>query len=187
MPLVEIIKRARTGDRAIAVAIDVVRAHKKTPILVNDARGFYANRCVFAYLLEGHKMLLEGVPPAMIENAGKQAGMPVGPLSLTDEVAIDLCRKILLATRADLDESAVDQGQMDLLESLVVAHGRLGRKNGKGFYDYPEKGQKKLWPGLADLQPRKQDPDKISVDDLKKRASSWPNRSRRPRPWRKAS
>ena len=169
MPLVEIIKGTRTGDRAVAVAMDLVRALKKTPILVNDARGFYANRCVFAYLLEGHKMLLEGVPPAMVENAGRQAGMPVGPLSLTDEVAIDLCRKILVATRTDLGEDAVDAEQMDLLDAMVVTQGRLGRKNGKGFYDYPDKGSKTLWPGLAELQPRKQDPDAISVDDLKKR------------------
>ncbi|MCW6509786.1 3-hydroxyacyl-CoA dehydrogenase NAD-binding domain-containing protein [Lichenifustis flavocetrariae] len=169
MPLVEIIKGAKTGDRAVAVAMDLVRVLKKTPILVNDARGFYANRCVFAYLLEGHKMLLEGVPPAMIENAGKQAGMPVGPLSLTDEVAIDLCRKILHATRADLGEGAVDPGQMDLLDTMVTTQNRLGRKNGKGFYDYPETGQKRLWPGLADLQPNKLDADAIDVGDLKKR------------------
>lgn len=169
MPLVEIIKGAQTGDRAVATAMDLVRALKKTPILVNDGRGFYANRCVFAYLLEGHKMLLEGVPPAMIENAGKQAGMPVGPLSLTDEVAIDLCRKILLATKGDLGDGAIDQGQMDLLDALVVVGGRLGRKNGQGFYDYPEQGLKKLWPGLKDLQPYRLDPDTIAVDDLKKR------------------
>ena len=169
MPLVEIIKGRETGERAIAAAMDLVRALKKTPILVNDARGFYANRCVFAYLLEGHKMLLEGVPPAMIENAGRQAGMPVGPLSLTDEVAIDLCRKVMLATKHDLGDAAVDPAQMDLLDAMVTTHGRLGRKNGKGFYDYPDKGQKSLWPWLTDLQPQKLDPDTLDVDDLKKR------------------
>ena len=169
MPLVEIIKGAKTSDRAVAAAMDLVRLLKKTPILVNDARGFYANRCVFAYLLEGHKMFLEGVPAAMIENAGRQAGMPVGPLSLTDEVAIDLCRKILVAAKADLGDAAVDQEQMDLLDAMVVTKGRLGRKNGKGFYDYPDKGSKALWPGLADLQARKLDPDLISIDDLKHR------------------
>jgi 3-hydroxyacyl-CoA dehydrogenase/enoyl-CoA hydratase/3-hydroxybutyryl-CoA epimerase len=169
MLLVEVIKGARTGDRAIAVALDYVRLLKKTPILVNDARGFYANRCVFAYLLEGHKMLLEGVPPAMIENAAKQAGMPVGPLSLTDEVAIDLCRKVMLAAKADLGDAAVDAGQMGLLEAMVVTHGRFGRKNRKGFYDYPEKGPKTLWPGLREMQPVRLDPDAIDVDELKKR------------------
>ena len=169
MPLVEIIKGTRTGDRAVALALDYVRQLKKTPIVVNDARGFYANRCVFAYLLEGHKMLLEGVPPAMIENAARQAGMPVGPLSLSDEVAIDLCRKVMLAARADLGEAAVDAGQMALLETMVVTEGRLGRKNRKGFYDYPEKGPKTLWPGLAALQPTKLDPDTIDVTELKQR------------------
>ncbi|MDX7952447.1 3-hydroxyacyl-CoA dehydrogenase NAD-binding domain-containing protein [Lichenihabitans sp. Uapishka_5] len=169
MPLVEIIKGRQTGDRAIAAAMDLVRLLKKTPILVNDARGFYANRCVFAYLLEGHKMLLEGVPPAMIDNAGRQAGMPVGPLSLTDEVAIDLCRKVMLAARHDLGETAVDPAQMDLLDAMVTQHGRLGRKNRKGFYDYPETGSKSLWPGLSDLQPNKQQADAIDVGDLKKR------------------
>ncbi len=169
MLLVEIIRGRRTGDRAVAVAMDFVRALKKTPILVNDARGFYANRCVFAYLREGHTMLLEGVPPAMIENAGRQAGMPVGPLSLTDEVAIDLCRRVLLAAKADGGDEAVDPAQMDLLDAMVVREDRLGRKNRRGFYDYPEKGAKRLWPGLAGLQPRRLDPDAIPVDDLKHR------------------
>ncbi len=169
MALVEIIKGSLTGDRAVATAFDFVRALKKTPILVNDARGFYANRCVFAYLLEGHTMFLEGVPPAMIENAGRQAGMPVGPLSLTDEVAIDLCRKVLLAAKADLGEAAVDAAQMDLLDALVVTHGRLGRKNHKGFYDYPDKGPKTLWQGLSGLQKRKLDADTIAVAELKQR------------------
>jgi 3-hydroxyacyl-CoA dehydrogenase/enoyl-CoA hydratase/3-hydroxybutyryl-CoA epimerase len=105
MMLVEIIKGKETGDRALAVALDYVRAIKKTPIVVNDARGFFANRCVGAYILEGHLMLMEGVPPAMIENAGKQAGMPVGPLSLNDEVAIDLALKIVKATKAQLGDA----------------------------------------------------------------------------------
>lgn len=169
MPLVEIIKGSRTGDRAVAVAIDLVKALKKTPIVVNDGRGFYANRCVFAYLLEGHIMLREGVPPAMIENAAKQAGMPVGPLSLTDEVAIDLCRKVMLAAKADLGEAAVDADQMALLDAMVEQQGRLGRKNRKGFYDYPEKGPKRLWPGLADFRHQTPDPDRIDVGELKQR------------------
>ena len=114
-------------------------------------------------------MLLEGVPPAMIENVARQAGMPVGPLSLSDEVAIDLCRKVMLATKQDVGAEAVDPAQMDLIDAMVVTHGRLGRKNRKGFYDYPEKGSKSLWPGLADLQPQKQDPDALDVADLKHR------------------
>jgi 3-hydroxyacyl-CoA dehydrogenase/enoyl-CoA hydratase/3-hydroxybutyryl-CoA epimerase len=169
MPLVEIIRGTRTGDKAVALALDFVRQLRKTPIIVNDARGFYANRCVFAYLLEGHKMLLEGVPPPMIENAARQAGMPVGPLSLSDEVAIDLCRKVMLAAQQDLGAEAVDAGQMDLLEAMVVTNGRLGRKNRKGFYDYPEKGPKTLWPELVQFQKTRLDPDSIDVTELKQR------------------
>ena len=169
MLLVEIIMGAKTGDRALAVAMDFVRAIKKTPIVVNDTRGFYANRCVGNYIREGHLMLMEGVPAAMIENVAKQAGMPVGPLSLNDEVAIDLAWKILQATKKDLGEKVIDPAQEALLKAMVVDNGRLGRKNGKGFYDYPEKGPKKLWPGLADLQATKLDPDTLSVEELKQR------------------
>ncbi len=169
MMLVEIIMGKKTGDRALAVALDFVRAIKKTPIVVNDTRGFFANRCVGNYIREGHLMLMEGVPPAMIENAAKMAGMPVGPLSLNDEVAIDLAWKILQATKKDLGAQAIDPAQEKLLEAMVVKQGRLGRKNGKGFYDYPEKGAKKLWPGLLDLQAKKLAPDSISVETLKQR------------------
>ncbi|KQP50418.1 MULTISPECIES: 3-hydroxyacyl-CoA dehydrogenase NAD-binding domain-containing protein [unclassified Methylobacterium] len=169
MMLVEIIKGEATGDRAIATALDYVRAIKKTPIVVNDSRGFFANRCVTAYLLEGHKMFLEGVPAAMIENAGKLAGMPVGPLSLNDEVALDLGLKIARATEAQLGPDAVDPGQKQLLVTLVETEGRLGRKNKRGFYDYPEGAPKRLWPGLKALQPKTLDPDAVDVTELKHR------------------
>ncbi len=169
MMLVEIIRGRATGDRAVATALDYVRAVKKTPIVVNDSRGFFANRCVTAYLLEGHKMLLEGVPPAMIESAGRQAGMPVGPLSLNDEVALDLGLKIARATEAQLGPDAVDPGQKQLLVELVENQGRLGRKNRKGFYDYPEGAPKRLWPGLKDLQPTHLDPDAVDFAELKHR------------------
>ena len=167
MPLVEIIKAGKTSDAAIALAFDYVRLLKKTPILVNDARGFYANRCVGAYLFEGHKMVAEGVPPAMVENAGRQAGMPVGPLSLSDEVALDLVRTVV--SSGDGAVMAPDAEQRALLDALVVERGRLGRKNRKGFYDYPEQGPKRLWPGLADLQSKRLDADAIDVADLKHR------------------
>jgi len=146
-----------------------VRTIRKTPIVVNDSRGFYTSRVVGTYIREGHLMLMEGVPAAMIENVGRIAGMPVGPLSLNDEVAVDLAWKILKATEIDLGKDAIDPRQKALLEAMVEKHGRLGRKNGKGFYDYPEKGQKSLWPGLADLQQTALDPDTIDVDELKKR------------------
>jgi 3-hydroxyacyl-CoA dehydrogenase / enoyl-CoA hydratase / 3-hydroxybutyryl-CoA epimerase len=171
MMLVEIIVGKNTGDLALATALDYVRAIGKTPIVVNDSRGFFANRCVMRYINEGSEMLLEGVPPAMIENTAKMAGMPVGPLSLSDEVALDLGLKIMKATEADLGANAIDQSQKKLMVEMVEKQGRLGRKNAKGFYDYPEKGkgQKSLWPGLGALQPKHLDPDTLDVEELKQR------------------
>ncbi|HUZ67576.1 MAG TPA: 3-hydroxyacyl-CoA dehydrogenase family protein, partial [Beijerinckiaceae bacterium] len=134
-----------------------------------DSRGFYANRCVGSYLLEGHLMLMEGVPPAMIENVAKMAGMPVGPLALNDEVALDLAWKILTAAEHDLGATAVDSRQRALLDLMVNRHGRLGRKNGKGFYDYSEKSTKKLWPGLIDIPARRLDPETIDVAEMRQR------------------
>jgi 3-hydroxyacyl-CoA dehydrogenase / enoyl-CoA hydratase / 3-hydroxybutyryl-CoA epimerase len=171
MMLVEVILGKNTGDVALATALDYTRQIGKTPIVVNDSRGFFANRCVLRFTAEGLEMLMEGVPPAMIENTAKMAGMPVGPLSLSDEVALDLVLKIMKATEADLGPNAIDQAQKKLLVELVEKQGRFGRKNGKGFYDYPEKGkgQKSLWPALGDFQPKHLDPDTLDVEELKQR------------------
>jgi 3-hydroxyacyl-CoA dehydrogenase/enoyl-CoA hydratase/3-hydroxybutyryl-CoA epimerase len=169
MMLTEVILGKDTGDAALAVALDFVAAIKKTPIVVNDTRGFFVNRCVLRYMAESYDMLIEGVPPAMIENAAKMAGMPVGPLALNDEVALDLSHKILKATVADLGQAAVDPRHMQLVANLVETEGRFGRKNGKGFYDYPAKPAKKsLWPGLKNLYPQ-QKPDDVDVGVLKQR------------------
>ncbi len=172
MMLTEIILGKETGDKALATALDFVRAIRKTPIVVNDSRGFYANRCVLNYIQEGHLMLLEGIPAAMIENTARMAGMPVGPLSLNDETALDLGLKIVRAAEADLGKSAVNPAQKKLLEEMVEKLGRLGRKNGKGFYDYPQSAPKRLWPGLSELLPKKLTPeqiDAIDVEELKQR------------------
>ncbi|UVK54965.1 enoyl-CoA hydratase/isomerase family protein [Mesorhizobium sp. AR02] len=169
MMLVEIILGKKTGDKALATAIDFVRAIKKTPIVVNDTRGFYVNRCVLRYMSEAYKMLIEGVPAPMIENAAKAAGMPVGPLALTDETAIDLAQKIMKQTIRDLGDKAVDPKQMALINTMVDEHGRFGRKNGKGFYDYPAKpAKKKLWPGLKDLYPQLA-AEKVDYEELQQR------------------
>src|SRR5580700_617874 len=169
MNLVEIILGKDTGEVALAGALDFVRAIRKTPIVVNDSRGFYTSRVVGTYLREGHLMLADGVPAAMIENVGRMAGMPVGPLALNDEVAVDLAWKILQATEADLGPQAIDPRQKTLLEEMVEKRGRYGRKNGKCFYDYPQNGPKRLWRGLSDLHPTKLDPDTIDITELKAR------------------
>ncbi|MES0075031.1 3-hydroxyacyl-CoA dehydrogenase NAD-binding domain-containing protein [Mesorhizobium sp. M0058] len=169
MMLVEIILGKKTGDKALATAIDFVRAIKKTPIVVNDTRGFYVNRCVLRYMSEAYRMLIEGVPAPMIENAAKAAGMPVGPLALTDETAIDLAQKIMKQTIRDLGDKSVDPRQMALINTLVDTHRRFGRKNGKGFYDYPAKpAKKKLWPGLKDLYPQLE-AEKVDYEELQQR------------------
>jgi 3-hydroxyacyl-CoA dehydrogenase/enoyl-CoA hydratase/3-hydroxybutyryl-CoA epimerase len=172
MLLTEIIMGKKTGDRALATALDYVRAIRKTPIVVNDTRGFYANRCVLNYIQEGHLMLLEGIPAAMIENTARMAGMPVGPLALNDETALDLGLKIVRAAEADLGASAINPEQKKLLEDMVEKRQRLGRKNGKGFYDYPAGQPKRLWPELSEILPKKltrEQVEAIDVEELKQR------------------
>jgi 3-hydroxyacyl-CoA dehydrogenase/enoyl-CoA hydratase/3-hydroxybutyryl-CoA epimerase len=152
MLLVEIIKGAETGDRAVAKALDYVRQIRKTPIVVNDARFFYANRCILPYVNEGVRLLKEGVAPALIENAAKLVGMPLGPLQLTDETSLDLGAKIAKATKAAMGD-AYDDGADDVIFTMVD-QGRLGRKSKAGFYAYDDAGKRLgLWEGLSDLAP----------------------------------
>ena len=154
MLLVEIIRGKETGDRAVAKALDFVRQIRKTPIVVNDARFFYANRCIIPYINEGIRMVKEGVIPALIENAAKQVGMPLGPLQLTDETSIDLGAKIARATKAAMGDAYPDEA-VDEVIFWMEAEGRLGRKAGKGFYSYDEKGKRLgLWEGLSQKYPR---------------------------------
>ena len=169
MPLVEIITGRKTGDEALAKALDFVRQIRKTPIVVKDARFFYANRCVLRYIEEAHYMLSEGVKPALIENAARMIGMPVGPLALNDETALDLGVKIAKTTKAALGAAYKEHPAEARIEDMVTRLGRLGRKASKGFYDYPEKGKgkKRLWPGLAEIFPlAAEQPD---VEELKLR------------------
>lgn len=169
MQLVEIIMGKQTKDHALATALDFVKIIRKTPIVVNDCRGFYANRCVMKYVAEGHIMIAEGVPPAMIENVAKMAGMPVGPLALNDEVSLDLLWKIVQDTKKELGDAVIDPRQEKVLGYMVDNQGRLGRKNSQGFYDYSNDGKKSLWSGLADLQEVFLDPSTIDVEELKQR------------------
>ncbi len=168
MMLVEIIMGKKTGDKALAMALDYVKAIKKTPIVVNDSRGFYTSRVVMTYIREGLMMLADGVPAAMVENAGRMAGMPVGPLSLGDEVALDLAWKIVSATRKDLGVNYVNGPLDDILEEMVVKRERFGRKNGKGFYDYEGKN-KKLWPGITEVVGKPKPAESFNINELKQR------------------
>jgi 3-hydroxyacyl-CoA dehydrogenase/enoyl-CoA hydratase/3-hydroxybutyryl-CoA epimerase len=149
MMLVEIIKGKATGDVAVAKALDFVRQIRKTPIVVNDARFFYANRCIIPYINEGIRMVCEGVEPALIENAAKLLGFPLGPLQLVDETSIDLGVKIARATKAAMGDAYPD-GAVDKVLFAMADKGRLGRKSAAGFYAYDEKGGRLgLWEGLA--------------------------------------
>ncbi|MBS3916305.1 MAG: enoyl-CoA hydratase/isomerase family protein [Sulfuritalea sp.] len=149
MPLVEIILGKQTSPATLARAMDFVKAIGKTPIVVNDARGFYTSRVFSTYLVEGMALLSEGVSPALIENAGRIAGMPVGPLALADEVSLDLICKITRQTRTDLGAAYMAKPSDSTVELMVEKLGRLGKKNGHGFYDYPADARKHLWAGLA--------------------------------------
>ena len=156
MKLVEIIRGARTDDETVARAFDYVQALGKIPIVVNDARGFYTSRTFATFITEGSNMLSEGIPAPVIENAGIQCGMPVGPLAVNDETALSLSVHVLDQTRADYAAEGkpynVPAGLL-LVERLVKEFKRPGRAGGGGFYDYPvEQGAKKtLWPQLKIL------------------------------------
>ncbi len=165
MMLVELIVGQQTSDYALAAAIDFTRKIRKTPIVVNDARGFYTSRCFGTYASEGMELLRDGVSPVLIEHAGKDAGMPVGPLAVTDEVAIDLVYKI---AAQGIQDVALDESDTSYqVGKQFVGIGRLGKKAKAGFYDYPADGPKVLWPGLSELFPvATQQPD---VEEVKKR------------------
>ncbi|WP_312781250.1 3-hydroxyacyl-CoA dehydrogenase NAD-binding domain-containing protein [Brevundimonas sp.] len=168
MMLVEIILGEKTGPAAIAKAIDYVLKIKKTPIVVNDSRGFYTSRCFSTFLMEGMAMLEEGYAPALIDNVGRMTGMPRGPLEMHDDVALDLSYKIAKQTAIDLGDAYVPSEGADIVAKMVEG-GRYGRKNGKGFYDYDTK-PKTLWAGLSELAPVKFDDSTPElVEELKTR------------------
>ena len=156
MPLVEIIRGEQTSDETVARAVDVVQAIKKTPIVVNDSRGFYTSRVIGTFVNEGLAMLAEGFHPISVERAATQAGYPVGTLQLSDELNLELMAKIRKAT-ADALEAAgqeVPAHAADRVVSTMIEAGRPGRLRGAGFYDYDESGRRLgLWKGLADTFP----------------------------------
>ncbi|MFT4716254.1 MAG: 3-hydroxyacyl-CoA dehydrogenase/enoyl-CoA hydratase/3-hydroxybutyryl-CoA epimerase [Paracoccaceae bacterium] len=167
MNLVEIIKGPQTESRAIAKSLDFVRQIRKTPIVVNDARFFYANRCIIPYINEGVRMIQEGVEPALIENAAKLFGMPLGPLQLTDETSIDLGVKIAKATKAAMGNE-YQNDEADEVTFYLFDEGRYGRKTNGGFYSYDDNGKRTgLWEGLRENW--KPTDDQPSLEDVKSR------------------
>ncbi len=180
MKLVEIIRGAKTSDATLARAYDYVLQIGKTPIVVNDSRGFYTSRTFGTYISEGVRLLAEGVPAALIENVAKKAGMPVGPLAVHEEVTLTLSLKVRDQTLADLAEASqnpeaaarVKELENDpafrVIEELVREHQRPGKAGGAGFYDYPADGPKRLWSGLAERY-GKPDGGGVSEQDLRDR------------------
>ncbi len=170
MMLVEIILGKETSDETLAKTIDYVIKIKKTPIVVNDSRGFYTSRCFSTFLMEGMALWSEGFIPAGIDNVGRATGMPRGPLEMADDVALDLMVKINAEMAKAAGAGHVPEPGTAELAKMVEA-GRLGRKNGKGFYDYPtDKSPKILWSGLSDIFAIKTDEiDPATAEEMKKR------------------
>ncbi|MBT8048400.1 MAG: 3-hydroxyacyl-CoA dehydrogenase [Xanthomonadales bacterium] len=167
MPLVEIILGEKTNDETIARSLDYIQQIRKTPIVVNDSRGFYTSRVFSTFTAEGITMLAEGVKPALIENTAKMAGMPVGPLAVTDEVTLELAYKIGKETAAQLGRKYPSDLSQEVIQKMVEVLDRRGKRFGKGFYDYPEGAKKHLWSGLAEQFPvADKQPE---VDELKHR------------------
>ena len=170
MPLVEIIVGKKTSKETLARGFDYVQQIKKTPIVVNDSRGFYTSRCFATYPMEGLTLLAEGQHPRAIEMAGLQAGMPVGPLAVQDEVSLSLSMHIIEQTRKDLaaeGKSVPEHPGVAVIEKMCKQLDRPGKKAGKGFYDYPAGAPKHLWSGLAQAFPlQAQLPQQEMIDRL---------------------
>ncbi|WP_431783631.1 3-hydroxyacyl-CoA dehydrogenase NAD-binding domain-containing protein [Streptomyces chumphonensis] len=173
MPLVEIVRGRKTGDEALARAFDLVRQINKTPIVVNDARGFFTSRVIGQFLNEGVAMVGEGIEPASVEQAAGQAGYPAKVLSLMDELTLTLPHKIRNETRAALEAEGVawpEHPAEAVIDRMVDEFGRPGRSGGAGFYDYEDGRRTRLWPGLREHfgRPGGEGPE-VSLRDLKER------------------
>ena len=167
MPLVEVILGEKTRDEAIARSLDYIQQIRKTPIVVNDSRGFYTSRVFGTSTNEGIMMLAEGVKPALVENIAKRAGLPVGPLAVIDEVTLELAYKIGKETAEAMGKKfPADKGQ-EAIRRMVEDLDRKGKRFGAGFYDYPADAKKHLWPGLAEEFPSSD--EQPPVDELIKR------------------
>jgi 3-hydroxyacyl-CoA dehydrogenase/enoyl-CoA hydratase/3-hydroxybutyryl-CoA epimerase len=172
MPLLEIIKGEQTSERTLYRALDVAKQIKKTPIVVNDSRGFFTSRVIGTFINEGIAMLLEGVPAPTIEQASAQAGYPAPVLQLTDELNMKLMRKIRDASRNAVTESGgewVGHSAEQVIDRMLDEHDRPGRLEGRGFYEYVDGKRAGLWPGWREAFPPVEDPSTIVLKDLEER------------------
>jgi 3-hydroxyacyl-CoA dehydrogenase/enoyl-CoA hydratase/3-hydroxybutyryl-CoA epimerase len=172
MPLLEIIKGEQTSDEALHRALDVAKAIKKTPIVVNDSRGFFTSRVIGTFINEGIAMLLEGVPAPSIEQASSQAGYPAPVLQLSDELNMELMAKIRKASKeaVQAEGGSWEDHPAFAVVDRMLAEGRAGKLRGAGFYEYDENGKRAgLWPGLREAFPPVADPSTIALKDLEER------------------
>jgi 3-hydroxyacyl-CoA dehydrogenase / enoyl-CoA hydratase / 3-hydroxybutyryl-CoA epimerase len=169
MPLLEIVRGEHTSDAALARALDYAKQIKKTPIVVNDSRGFFTSRVIGTFVNEALAMLAEGIAPSTIEQATTQAGYPIGALQLADELNMELFLKIRDETRAARGDAYVRHPAEDVVERMVGL-GRPGHLAGKGFFDYDESGKRiGLWPGLGAEFPVTGDPATIDLREVSER------------------
>jgi 3-hydroxyacyl-CoA dehydrogenase / enoyl-CoA hydratase / 3-hydroxybutyryl-CoA epimerase len=171
MPLLEIIKGEKTNEETLYRALDLAKQIRKTPIVVNDSRGFFTSRVIGTFINEGVGMLLEGVPAASIEQASNQAGYPAPVLQLSDELNLKLARKIRDATKAAIESEGgtfEDRASFQVVDKMLEA-GRAGKLEGAGYYDYEDGKRAGLWKGLKEMFPETDDPASISLKDLEER------------------
>ena len=169
MPLIEIICGKQGNDAALARALDLAQLMGKTPIVVNDGPGFFTTRFIGAYITETMNMVMQGVSPALLENAAKIVGLPIGPLSVSDEIGLDVAHHAAKQQAKDLGDRFKANAAATVVETLVEKHGRMGRKNSKGFFDYDEEGNKTLWAGLNEIWPQKPQSEQPSAKEVQAR------------------
>jgi 3-hydroxyacyl-CoA dehydrogenase/enoyl-CoA hydratase/3-hydroxybutyryl-CoA epimerase len=171
MPLLEIIKGEKTNEETLYRALDLAKQIKKTPIVVNDSRGFFTSRVIGTFINEGVGMLLEGIPAASIEQASNQAGYPAPVLQLSDELNLRLAKKIRDATKAAIEADGgvfEDRPSFQVVDKMLEAN-RAGKLEGAGYYDYEDGKRVGLWKGLKEMFPETDDPASISLKDLEER------------------
>ena len=171
MPLLEIIKGEQTSEETLYRALDVAKQIKKTPIVVNDSRGFFTSRVIGTFINEGISMLTEGIPAATIEQASSQAGYPAPVLQLSDELNLKLMRKIRDAAKAAMESASGWEGHPSeqVIDDMLDKHDRPGKLEGRGFYEYADGRRTGLWAGLREAFPPVDDPSSISLRDLEER------------------